>query len=178
MKKIAIVIGHEASSPGAYSPFLEKTEFDYNTQVASALEDVADIYNRPTEGIGYMGKMAKLSRILNPLAYDLVIELHFNSYDKLANKRGIGTEAVIYPGNEKMKSFGEAFCKEISETYNMVNRGVKEASKGGRGWGFLSLLTANTIILEPFFGDEEESSKFKSTEKYARILKSLICNYK
>jgi len=176
MKKIAVVIGHDKKSPGAWSPFLKKTEYTYNSEVAEYLKGIADIYNRPDVG-GYTSQMRKLAEILNPKKYDLVIELHFNSFDKIANLKGIGTEVVVYPGNPKTKKFGEAYCDMVSKKYDLENRGLKEGVSGGRGWGFLSMINAPAIILEPFFGDEAESAKFEHPGKYAEILKDLICNY-
>ncbi len=176
MKKIAVVIGHDMKSPGAWSPFLKKTEYTYNSEVAEYLKGVADIYHRPGAG-GYNSQMRKLAETLNPKKYDLVIELHFNSFDKIANLKGVGTEVIIYPGNEKTKEFGKAYCEVISKKYDTINRGVKDGYSGGRGWGFLSLIQAPTIIVEPFFGDEAESERFDNPGAYAEIIKDLICNY-
>ena len=167
--KVAIVIGHSKNSPGTYSKYLKASEYIYNSEVASYLGCVADIYNRPNAR-GYNTQMEKLAEELNPKGYDLVIELHFNAFNKSAN----GCEAVIFPGNSKTKSIGNKFCKMITEKYVTNNRGVKEHGPTQRGGGFLSKMSAPAIILEPFFGDTEEALKFESENKYASVIIDLL----
>ena len=167
--KTAIVVGHDKNSPGAYSSHLRASEYIYNSEVASYLSDVADIYYRPLVG-GYNTQMSKLAEELNPKNYDLVIELHFNAFNKKAN----GCEVVIFPNNNKAKEWGNKFNKEITDTYGTKNRGVKEHGKGDRGYGFLSKMKATAIIVEPFFGDNEEALNFTNHKKYADIIRKLI----
>lgn len=168
--KTAIIIGHDKTSPGAWSPFLHTSEYIYNSEVASYLGGVADIYKRPV-GAGYTTQMRKLAEEINPKGYDLVLELHFNSFkDETAN----GCEAIIYPESSS-RAFAEDFCQKVSTRFDVKNRGVKEHGKGERGYGFLSLMQAPAIILEPFFGSNEEAEKFANHGKYAEVIKELIC---
>jgi N-acetylmuramoyl-L-alanine amidase len=169
--KTAIVIGHDKISPGAYSIFLHTSEYIYNSEVATYLAAYADIYKRPMGG-GYKTQMQKLAAEINAKNYDLVIELHFNSFNKKAN----GCETVSFPGNHKMLAFGDKYCTAITERYRTKNRGAKEAELNGRGWWFLALMEAPAIILEPFFGDHEESLKFEHPGHYAEVIRDLICN--
>lgn len=171
--KISVIIGHDKTSPGAWSPFLHTSEYIYNSEVASYLAGIADIYKRPIGG-GYTTQMRKLAEILNPKNYDLVVELHFNKFDNVENDIGTGCEAVIYPGNDFTRNAGNDFCDMISARYQIENRGVKEHGKGERGYGFLSLMSAPAIILEPFFGDEEEALMFENEAKYAELLKDWL----
>lgn len=175
MKK-AVVIGHDKNEKGAFSKFLGESEYIYNSEVAYCISHIADIHKRPLGG-GYTSKMNRLSEKLNPKNYDYIAELHFNKFDNLNNGKGVGCEAVIYPGNKNMRKLGEIYCNFISTKYNIPNRGVKEHGKGDRGYGFLSKMTADTIILEPFFGDEDESLKFKDHKEYARDLEEIFRNY-
>lgn len=170
--KIAIVIGHDKNNPGAWSPILKNSEYIYNSEVASYLGDVADIYKRPLGG-GYTSQMKKLAEELNPKNYDLVVELHYNKYDNKANGTGDGCEAVIYP-NSSSKKAAQMFCDMIVDHYDVDNRGVKEHGKGERGYGFLSLMSAPAIIVEPFFGDENEAKKFEDPKEYAQVIKEWI----
>ena len=125
-------------------------------------------------GGGYTTQMRKLSAQLNPLGYDLVAELHFNKFDNKNNDQGVGCEAVVYPGNDYTIQAGKVFCDMVSSQYQTTNRGVKEHGKGDRGYGFLSLMEAPAIILEPFFGDEDEAEKFENPGKYAELIKEWI----
>src|SRR5699024_1463291 len=95
MKTAAVIIGHDKFSPGAYSKYLHASEYMYNSEVASYLGGIADVYKRPLGG-GYTTQMRQIAEILNPKNYDLVVELHFNSFK---NSSANGCEAIVYPGN-------------------------------------------------------------------------------
>lgn len=170
--RIAVVIGHDKSSPGAYSPHLGMSEYIYNSEVSTHLAGGMDIYKRPIGG-GYSSQMKKLADIINPLKYDLVVELHFNSFNKSAN----GCEVVIFKGNKYTQQLGQKYCDLISGSYKTKNRGVKEVSnKNDRGYGFLSAMNADAMILEPFFGDHEEALLFKNPAKLAELIRYTFCN--
>lgn len=171
--KVAIVVGHNEISQGGYSPILKKSEYDYNSKVAEYLSSFYYIYNRPNIK-DYNTQINTLAEKVNKFDYDLVIELHFNLFDNKDNNKGVGTEAVVFPENKFTKAFGNHFCKEIEQKYKVYNRGVKEHGKGQRGYGFLSKINTNAIIVEPFFGDESEALKFKNEFEYAERLKNII----
>lgn len=174
--KKAIVIGHDKNSPGAYSNILGTSEYIYNSEVAYCASHIADIHKRPLVR-GYNSQMAELAKKLNPENYDYIPELHFNKFDNIDNNKGVGCEAIIYPGNKNMRRLGEIFCDYISKKYEIPNRGVKEHGKGERGYGFLSKMSADAIILEPFFGDESEALKFKEPTEYAYDLEQIFKKY-
>lgn len=174
--KIAAVIGHSASSPGKYSRLIHQSEYFYNKEVASYLLNV-DVYKRP-EGGNYRTQMRKLGTQLRPHNYDLIAELHFNAYDNEANGVGHGVETVSYPGNKKTEAWGKEYCRLISNHYCNHDRGAKIATRGGRGWWFLHYMPANAIILEPFFGDENESLAFEDEVEYAGVIAKWIENIK
>lgn len=171
--KIAIVIGHEPKSPGAYSKYLGMSEYIYNSEVAAHLSTVADIYKRPNMR-GYNAQMRELASIVRPKRYDLIAELHFNSF----NNKAHGTETVTYFGNETTEAYGKVYNEVISDNYEVHNRGEKEVTTGGRGFGFLASMPANAIILEPFFGDNEEAIKFKDVKQYACAIKEWLLRIK
>ena len=170
--KIAVVIGHDSKSAGAYSSHLGISEYIYNSEVAAHLSGVADIYKRPNVK-GYNSQMQVLADTLKPFKYDLVIELHFNSF----NKKAEGTETVTYKGNARTLQYGKVFNELISKQYNTVNRGEKTVSlSNDRGFGFLSSMSSDAIILEPFFGDNVEALKFKDVQEYACVIKEWLLN--
>ncbi len=166
--KVCFVIGHDKNSPGLFSEHLGASEYIYNSEVAGFLHPF-DVYKRPLGG-GYMTQMRKLADELKPHNYDLIAELHFNGFNKKAN----GCETVTYPGNSLSKNAGEEYCRLITNHYCTKNRGNKIAEKGGRGWGFLSLMPAPAIILEGFFGDAEEALLFKDEKEYAGVIKKWL----
>ena len=166
--KVAIVIGHHKNSAGFYSEFLKQSEYIYNSEVASYL-NFYDIYNRNGKGT-YKQQMQALADELNPKGYDFVIELHFNGF----NKKVQGVETVSWKGNKATQKAGEDFCKLISEKYGIKNRGVKHVEENGRGYWFNYYIESNTMILEPFFGDEKSSEKFRDYKEYACDLQRWI----
>ena len=171
---VAFVIGHNQVKQGYYSPIIKKTEYEFNTQVGNILCKDFDIYYRKG-GIGYISQMEELAKQINPKNYKFVISLHFNMFDGESNKKGHGCETIIYPGNQKSRNLSNKILTNISTDFDIRNRGVKEHGKGERGYGFLSKMRANAIILEPFFGDESEAKKFSNIDKYTRsIIKSLL----
>jgi N-acetylmuramoyl-L-alanine amidase len=163
--KTAIVVGHDVSEQGAVSKILDMTEYRYNCKVADVLCKDFDVYYRDPKKRGYNAKMEELARQINGKNYDFVIELHFNKFDGIANKKGHGCEAVIFPSNKKSRELSNKILNEISKDFGVFNRGVKEHGKGERGYGFLSKINSICVILEPFFGDENEALKFLDFEK-------------
>lgn len=171
--KIAVVIGHEPEAPGAFSQYLGKTEYDYNTEVAKHLPSEIDVYTRPKGG-GYKSKMKALAEKMYAGNYNLVLSLHFNAFNNLAN----GTEALIYRKNERSRRFAELYCRNITKTYGTKDRGVKELSvPSDRGYWFVFFQEGDAIILEPFFGDNEEAKRFADPAKLACVIETTINDY-
>ena len=172
MRKFCFVVGHDKTEPGAWCSYLNKSEYAYNKEVSDYLRRDFDIYFRSSEG-GYMSKMRKLATEINPKNYDLVVELHFNSFTNSAN----GCETVSYKGNDYTFRMGAKFCQAIKQEYKTEVRGPKFVSQANeRGFGFLSLMEAPAIIVEPFFGSHEESLKFENAGVYAQCLKDWLCS--
>ena len=167
MNKVAIVVGHDRVEQGAYSHLLKHSEFSYNSELVKLLP--FDIYYRGTKG-SYMDKMRDLAKQINGKGYSLVIEPHFNSFNGIAN----GCEALYHHKSTIGKRYAEMYCKNVVKEYGTVNRGAK-ATSSGNGFGFLSLMDAPALILEPFFGDNKECLNFKDLNKYAKIIIDTFC---
>jgi N-acetylmuramoyl-L-alanine amidase len=173
-RNTAIIVGHDQNEQGGYSPIIKMTEYQYNCRLADFLCETFDIYYRPIKG-GYTSKMRKLANHLNKKSYKNVLELHFNLFDGKANKKGHGCEAVIYRGNLESALLSNKLLTQISKSFNIHNRGVLERDNNKqRGFEFLYRMKANSIIYEPFFGDEKEAEKFLDFQKHADILKSIL----
>jgi N-acetylmuramoyl-L-alanine amidase len=167
MNKIAIVVGHDKIEQGAYSHLLKHSEFSYYSELVKLLP--FDIYFRSTKG-SYMDKMRELAKQINGKGYTLVVELHFNMFNGKAN----GTEALYHHKSTIGKRYAEIYCQNVVKEYGTVNRGAKGIS-GGNGFGFVSLMDAPAIVLEPFFGDNKESLNFKDLNKHAKLLIDTFC---
>lgn len=176
--KIAIVIGHTANSKGAVSPYL-KPEFDFNKEVAIKLKEyspnVYDIFEHRTYANGYKSMIQETANKINSRDYDLVIELHYNAASPSAH----GTETCYYFASKKGKKFAETFSKIISENHNTKLRGANGAkplvNKEDRGFYAVYLPKPPALIVEPFFGsNEDDSNKFKDVDKYAATLNEAV----
>ena len=170
MNKIAVVVGHDKIEQGAYSNLLKHSEFGYHSEVVKHLP--FDIYYRDSSVKGYKGKMQKLATEINKKNYSLVCELHYNSFNGVAN----GCEALYFKGSVVGKRQAEIFVDAVTKEYKTTKRGAKEISKeSDRGYWFLKLINAPALILEPFFGDNKEAIEFKDVKRYADLLVKTLC---
>lgn len=174
MGKIAIVVGHRKNKKGAYSQFLGQSEYDFNGKVASHLIDVADIIFRPDipfASESYMRK--KVLEQINDKNYDLVIELHFNSFH---DKRANGVTALHYITNSETKCIAQKFVDAISEEFFIKKRDLMPISSiKERGGQMIVKSEPNYILLEPFFGSNKEALKFRHNEKmYADVIRQTL----
>ncbi len=165
-KKIAFVIGHHKYAKGAYSTYLEQTEFDFWMSYKKELELLGDVYRHNPLIPSY--RVRQLIMAKKTKKYDLVIELHFNMFNGSAE----GCESLFYYKNEHTLKLSLDFCKKYSELTDTYNRGAKPLMKGKRGYYFVKYQKPNAILLEPFFGDNQKDCerftfrKFKESIKY------------
>ena len=177
-KRVAIIVGHAKGAPGSSNPSVG-TEWDYNSMIAETpiLKEVADIFYYDNFKKGYV------TTVIEDMApktknYDLVVELHFNSfYYEQAN----GVEGLYYYKNENMRILCEEFCDRIHYEFGSIIRGAK-ALKGHRDRGFACVYyqTPPTIMVEPFFCTGLEADNFDEPhekERYAKVLRELIAWY-
>lgn len=165
MKK-AFVIGHHYLSQGAYSKFLKESEFTYMSKVAKYLPP-GDVYFHNPYIQSYKKRMKEVSKKLNK--YDLVLKLHFNAFNEMAK----GCEALYYYKNIKGENIANKFIDAVHKEFSINKREAKGLdSKKQRGYRALYYPKPTTLILEPFFGDnEEDAAKFKGKyKKYAKLL--------
>lgn len=163
--KIAVVVGHDKTEQGAYSHLLKQSEFAYNSIVAELIG--YDTYFRNEKLSGYTAKIKDLANRINAKQYDLVIELHFNAANGIAN----GVEALCYEGSIKGQKYAQQYVSTMVKEYKSNDRGVKKRIETDRGGLFLKLVNAPALILEPFFGDNKESLNFKCHSQYAEVIK-------
>lgn len=172
--KIAICVGHNSRNKGAFSKYLNQTEFDYNKRVAEILKKIScndvQIFYRKWQN-GYNKEISELANKVNKHNFDLALELHFNSYNTIAN----GAEALYFHKSKIGLELATAFSQRISFIYDIENRGAKPLkNESQNGFGFVQKLKAPALILEPFFGDNKEAEKFINVQKYAETLNDWI----
>lgn len=169
--KVAIVVGHDENEQGAFSWWLDKSEYPFNKEFADQIN--ADVlYRKPrVKGFGYVSQMKELGKRTKD--YDVVAELHFN-----ASEGGIanGCEALYWVTNEKGKRYSNKFLEILTqEMPELRNRGVKAIySRKQRGFHFHAQTKGTSIILEPFFGDSEKDRQRFRVVDYVCVLNKWI----
>ena len=171
MKNVAIVIGHYPFEKGAISKHFNMTEFEFWSNLV-AVSGLAKDYEIFTHEIlsGYPARQRAMGAKTKD--YDLVIELHFNA----SNGVGNGVEAVYNTKNERMKKLAVKFMESICENTGIKKRyplGRDIMDSNQRGTGFLRYTKGDSIILEPFFGDNK-SDCLKFEKLGAKGFKTII----
>jgi len=146
---IAFIIGHNKNNKGSYSPHLKKFEYDFYSQWTCNLNLIGDVYIHDSTIIGYTDRCKEISnRIGND--YDLVIALHFNSFNHLVG----GTECYYWHTNQQTKLIATWLSNRYSFVASNDNRGSKPYNdKKELGAGEVYYPKSNAILFEPFFGD-------------------------
>ena len=191
MNKVALIIGHNDRSRGAYSPIL-LSEFKYWKRIAEKIKgeipEIVDVYERKPNK-AYIPEMNEVLKELNKNDYKFCLELHFNGS---INRDANGCECLVYWKNEKAKELATDFMARLQNVFgsnirNKVNilkekkiingreeeTERKEATKGitliqdsnVRGGYGICKSKDTYILLEPFFGSNQDESLKFSVEK-------------
>jgi hypothetical protein len=175
MKKVALIIGHNKRSKGAFS-MIVGDEFGYWRNIAykikSTIPEMIDIYEREPN-TNYVREMNKLLVELNKHNYEYCLELHFNSaLDSKAN----GCECLIYKGNKKAKELSTNFMARLQNVFNSKVRGVIEMADSKTRGGYGICNSKDTyVLLEPFFGSNvDESLKFSVIKDVVEVFVNFI----
>ena len=168
MDKVALVIGHNKRSKGAYSSIVG-SEYDYWKRIAdkikSEIPEFVDVYERKANK-AYILEMNEVLNELNKIDHKFCIELHFNSAE---NTQANGCECLVYCKNKKAKELAINFMAMLQNTFVSKirnNQGIIEIedSKIRGGYGICN--SKDTYILvEPFFGSNNDESLKFSIEK-------------
>ncbi len=158
--KIAIVIGHDANSQGAYGN-MGVSEWIFNDEFMSELffkEMMPDkhtyyVLYRNANISGYTNKMIELHNTIDEIGCEISVELHFNSF---SDTSATGHEVLYCSENGKKiaQKLDEAFDNNLETT----DRGLKKITMNDNGGGFCCRGKSYAIISEPFFGAHQ--SKF------------------
>ncbi|MGL5050610.1 MAG: N-acetylmuramoyl-L-alanine amidase [Fusobacteriaceae bacterium] len=165
--KVALIVGHNAKSKGAYSETLKISEFDLFSNVAKLIQNKmpsVDVYKREDVG-SYSKEMKKVIDQVNSKGYDLVLELHYNAHNTQAN----GAKMLHYNKSTKGIEYSNMLLKE-HESLGLKNAGlipVKDSSQNG-SYGILHSKMAY-ILTESFFGDNVADCNKVNAEKLSNV---------
>lgn len=166
--KVALIIGHNKRSKGAYSQIVG-SEYDYWKGIAEKIKteipELVDVYERKLNKF-YVLEMEEVLKELNKNDYKTCLELHFNSS---TNSQANGCECLVYYKNDSAKKLATNFMARLQNVFGSKirgNHGIIEIqdSKTRGGYGICN--SKDTYILvEPFFGSNPDESLKFSVEK-------------
>ena len=174
MQDVAIIIGHTEKSQGALSEHFNQREWSFYNDVVPLLHKV-DVYRHNKNIGGYTARIKNTSTKLNKKDYKLIIACHFNSATPQAN----GCETLYYFNSKKGKYYAEKFTELIVDRFCLKDRGIKAlVNKNDRGFAITYYLKAPVILIEPFFGSNDNDCKLiGSSKNLAEAINLFITKY-
>ena len=179
--KVALIIGHNKRSKGAYSQIVG-SEYDYWKRIAEKIKTeipaLVDVYERKPNK-AYIQEMNEVLKDLNKNDYKFCIELHFNS---AGNGQANGCECLVYYKNNNAKELATNFMARLQNVFGSKirnNHGIIEIqdSKTRGGYGICNSKDIY-ILVEPFFGsNQDESLKFSVEKDVANLFINFIKEY-
>ncbi len=169
--KLAICIGHSRHGDNGAASVTGVSEYTYNLNVGTLMRDI--LRKRGVEceviakyaGNNYGQAMRLLAAHLKDKGYTHAIELHFNAASPSAH----GHEFLYWHSSKGGRSlagqFASSFQDAFPESRPRNNGGLKPIAPGDRGGLFLSLTHCPSLILEPFFGSNQEEWQYFSTNQ-------------
>lgn len=148
LKKCALVIGHKRTSPGNRNLRLSISEFGYNDELARR---VATIPKLTTVQRVFRRTFDMLPMDVNRLNPDFVVSLHCNAFDRSAS----GTEVLYYHKSIVGRGIAEIMLAYIVDCLKLPDRGLRAIDAEDRCGYFLKYSQAPTIVVEPFFIDND-----------------------
>lgn len=151
--KVALVIGHKKSSPGACNSTYGICEFEFNDRLVQKIDCLID--ERCESEIIYRDEYKALPDKVNQLNPNFVVCFHANAFDTHVS----GAETLYYYKSKRGKKIAEIFQNKLVSNLKLNNRGIKAKSSEQRGGYMLKYTNAPCIILEPFFIDNDVECK-------------------
>lgn len=174
--KVALVVGHNSRGEGAYSPFLNISEYGYFKSVVDKInnfDDTIDIYCREPSN-NYIQEMKPIVEEINKHNYAYILELHFNASK---NSLACGCECLVHKYSPRGKTIAEMLLKDLSKEFNIKIRPnpliCVEDSKTRGAYGICKTRDPY-ILVEFFFGTNEEARKFENIDRLAKFIINFI----
>lgn len=176
-KKVALVIGHGATDPGAVNTDptngMKTKEYDYNFYVVPRLVELL----KKSELIEPMlvkrdVSYSQLPAKINALNPNLIIEFHCNASAALTAG---GTE-TLYSGSVKGKPIAATLQTAMLNVFGLKDRGIKALDKDERGATLIFKTNAPCFIVEPFFisNEKEETIAVAKKDAYIKTMATAI----
>jgi len=168
--RIALIIGHKKSSPGACNRNYGLCEFEFNEKLA---HDIASTGKFEDLHIVYRRTYSQLPEDVNNLEPDVAVSLHCNAF----NEKATGSEVLYYHSSVKGKEIAKVFQRNVVRVLGLTDRGIKPKGTEDRGGYILRYTNAPCIIVEPFFIDNDKDLE-TVRNRYDDFVAALINSFK
>lgn len=160
-KRVALVVGHDTKEGGAFGD-RGQNEYNFNCEFLDDLSIDGKTFNNGVEIRyffrspnlpTYSKKMSDLHNRLDEWGADIAIEFHFNSFsDATVN----GHEVLFCGMDARANGLATALNDNLDKNLPATNRGIKMVSRDSRGGGFCCNGKSVSLIIEPFFGANQD----------------------
>lgn len=166
MKRIAIVVGHNANAQGAVRCTDGRTEYDWNGDLAKMIEayDPAHvkIFRRKAGG-GYSSEIDRVYAEVDAWGADVSVELHFNGSTNPAANGCL----MLSSGTTGSRALANRIQTLCVAALGNTDRGVRIIGKSDRGGRSLWAGRAPAVMTEPYFGSNKPECEAADARKSA-----------
>jgi N-acetylmuramoyl-L-alanine amidase len=169
-RRIALVIGHNARSPGAVRVTDQVAEYVWNSRLAEEIQNlnsaqVRVFRRRPAPT--YLAEVQAVYAEVDAWKADVSCELHFNSYT--SNSTGTETFHTSAMG----RSVALKVQAKMVAALGLNDRGVKKVAKDGRGYESLVAGQCPAVLTEPYFGSNPGDCA-RADERFVMLAKAIF----
>lgn len=155
MGKIAIVVGHNHKAQGAVRVTDQRTEFDWNGDLAKLIQlhdpNNIKIFYRTPQG-GYSAEIDRVYKETDAWGASCTIELHFNGS---ADPRAKGC-LTLTSGTVASRRLAQAVHNQTLRVLKNEDDGIQIRQRHDRGGRSLWQGKAPAIMTEPYFGSNAQ----------------------
>ncbi len=159
MKKVALIIGHSAKSPGATNKTYGTSEFEFNGPLAHSVAEKLILEGYEPIIIYRDCSYSALPGKVNQTEADIAVSFHCNAFNEQSN----GSETLYYKHSSKGFMLASCIQEQVVNCLGLKDRGLKpcvashKGKAGDRGGLLLQKTLMPCVIVEPFFIDSDAS---------------------
>lgn len=144
--KVALIVGHCSSAPGATNQTNGVSEYLFNKNVVEVLVTLVSKFSECKIITRDKSEKDEVEKV-NAYSPDVAFSFHANGFAGEAS----GSEVLYCLGSAKGAIFAPVMLDHIYKALGLRKRGIKGIKESERGWYFLSKTVCPALILEPFF---------------------------
>lgn len=165
-KKICLNIGHHQKSgdSGAVNTSMGVTEWIWNESFVNDLKDKINNF----DVVVVSDRWHLLPNTVNKTKAKYCVSFHCNAF----NGKVSGTETLYFTHSQKGKKIAADIQRAMVEVLDLPNRGIKPRDIRHRGGALLQNTAMPTILIEPFFIDNNYDLK-RAQDRRSLLLEAI-----